>query len=189
MALLSLTEGCGVIILMVFTLQSHGFHRRVWCHNPHGFYTSKSWLSLKKVGFGPHRAYWRTIWKLKMLPKIRVFSWRVGHNILPTYDDISRIRQNFSKNSPRCKNREETLIHALKDCPSALAILTFGGLDNRLIEGSYEWCIDWLEDVLRALDVKATADFFTLLWNCWNNRNNWAFNGKDDEARVVWERA
>lgn len=27
---------------------------RVWCHNPHGFYTSKSaysWLSLKRIGF------------------------------------------------------------------------------------------------------------------------------------------
>lgn len=68
-------------------------------------------------------------------------------------------------------------------------ILTFGGLNNRLIEGSYDRCIDWLEDVLRELDVKAAADFFTLLWNCWNNRNKLVFNGKDDEARVVWERA
>ncbi|MBA0756573.1 hypothetical protein Gogos_022225 [Gossypium gossypioides] len=111
--------------------------RRVWCHNPYGFYTSKSaysWLSLKKIG---------------------------------------------------CKNREETLIHALKDCPVAHEILTFGGLNNRLIEGSYDRCIDWLEDVLRELDVKAAADFFTLLWNCWNNRNKLVFNGKDDEARVI----
>ncbi|MFQ6662104.1 hypothetical protein Gotur_030024 [Gossypium turneri] len=101
-----LTEGCGVIILMVFTVQ-------------------------------------------------------VGLFLAFPQED-----RNFSKICPRCKNREETLIHALKDCPLAHEILTFGGLNNRLIEGSYDRCIDWLEDVLRELDVKATADFFTLLWNC-----------------------
>ncbi|MBA0669470.1 hypothetical protein Goklo_000133 [Gossypium klotzschianum] len=61
---------------------------------------------------------------------------------------------------PRCEAKEETFIHGLKDCPSARAILTFGGLDNRLIEGNYSWCIDWLEDILR-----------------------------EDDARGVWERA
>lgn len=95
-----------------------------------------------------------------MLPKIKVFSWRVGHEILRTYNKISLCRQNFVMKCPRCEAKEETFIHALKDCPSARAILTFGGLDNRLIEGNYSWCIDWLEDILRVMDLKAAADFF-----------------------------
>ncbi|KAH1105744.1 hypothetical protein J1N35_009512 [Gossypium stocksii] len=60
---------------------------RTWLHNPHDAYTSKStysWLSLKRIGFGPHRLYWKIIWKLKMLPNVKVFSWRIGHDILPT---------------------------------------------------------------------------------------------------------
>ncbi|KAK5803618.1 hypothetical protein PVK06_031266 [Gossypium arboreum] len=60
-----------------------------------------------------------------------------------------------------------------------------GGLNNRLLEGRYERCIDWLEDALRKLDSKAVADFFTLLWNCWNNRNKLVFQGKEDPARVL----
>ncbi|KAH1107515.1 hypothetical protein J1N35_011283 [Gossypium stocksii] len=28
-----------------------------------------------------------------------------------------------------------------------------------------------------------------LLWNCWNNRNNFIFRGKEEEATVIWERA
>ncbi|KAG8483530.1 hypothetical protein CXB51_023272 [Gossypium anomalum] len=57
-------------------------------------------------------------------------------------------------------------------------------LNNRLLEGRYERCIDWLEDALRELDSKAVADFFTLLWNCWNNRNKLVFQGKEDPTRV-----
>ncbi|XP_017604153.1 uncharacterized mitochondrial protein AtMg00310-like [Gossypium arboreum] len=67
---------------------------RVWMQNPHGIYLAKSaysWLLLKKIGFGPHRIFWRTLWKLQMLPKIKIFSWRIDYNILPTFDNIARI--------------------------------------------------------------------------------------------------
>ncbi|MBA0587244.1 hypothetical protein Gorai_000376 [Gossypium raimondii] len=80
-----------------------------------------------------------------------------------TYDNIARICHNSSNVCPRCKNREETLIHGMKDYPMTREILALGGLNNRLLDGSYERCIDWLEDVLRKLDDKAAADFFTLL--------------------------
>ncbi|KAK5825298.1 hypothetical protein PVK06_020113 [Gossypium arboreum] len=58
-----------------------------------------------------------------------------------------------------------------------------------LIDGNYDHCIDWLEDVLRELDNKATTDFFTQLWNCWNDRNKMVFQGKMDATLVVCERA
>ncbi|MBA0575584.1 hypothetical protein Golob_024321, partial [Gossypium lobatum] len=76
---------------------------RLWLQNPHGIYITKSaylWMILKKVGFGPHRFLWRAIWKLKMIPKIKIFSWRISHNILPTYDNIARIRQGVNNACP-----------------------------------------------------------------------------------------
>ncbi|KAL1172613.1 hypothetical protein V6Z11_A05G360000 [Gossypium hirsutum] len=165
---------------------------RTWIQNPHGIYTTKSaysWMILKKVGFGPYRFFWRSIWKLKMLPKIKIFSWRIGHNILPTFDNIARIRHGFNNTCPRCQSREETLIHAMKDCSKAREVLVAGGLNNRLLDGDYIDCIDWLEDVFREFDNKAVADFLTLLWNSWNDRNNMVFNGKMDAAVMIWERA
>ncbi|MBA0856190.1 hypothetical protein Goshw_024487, partial [Gossypium schwendimanii] len=68
--------------------------RVVWFHNHYGFYYSKSaysWLILKQVGFGPHRFLWKAFWKLKTLPKIRVFIWQVGHEILLTNAKIASI--------------------------------------------------------------------------------------------------
>ncbi|MBA0781904.1 hypothetical protein Gotri_002785 [Gossypium trilobum] len=42
---------------------------------------------------------------------------------------------------------------------------------------------------MRLLDKKAMEDLITILWNSWNNRNNVIFRGKEEETRVVWERA
>ncbi|KAG8488392.1 hypothetical protein CXB51_016552 [Gossypium anomalum] len=100
-----------------------------------------------KVGYGPHRFFWRSIWKLK----------------------------DFNKDCPRSRASNETLIHAFKDCPTAREILVLGGLNNKLLEGSFSKCIDWIEDVMRVLDNKAVSDFVTTLWNSWNNRNNFLF--------------
>ncbi|KAH1114203.1 hypothetical protein J1N35_007581 [Gossypium stocksii] len=42
---------------------------------------------------------------------------------------------------------------------------------------------------MRLLDKKVVVDFITTLWNSWNNRNNYVFRGKEEEARVIWDRA
>lgn len=41
---------------------------------------------------------------------------------------------------------------------------------------------------MRVLDQKVAFNFVTTLWNSWNNRNNFIFQGKEEEAGVVWER-
>ncbi|KAH1033459.1 hypothetical protein J1N35_045633 [Gossypium stocksii] len=146
----------------------------LWFHNSLGDYTSKSaysWLLLKEIGFGPHRIFWRVIWKLDTLPKIRVFTWLVGNEILPTNVKIASIHHGFCQTCPRCGAEYETLVHDLKNCPSSKATLMLGGLDSSVLSKEHDRCIDWLEDMLRILDKKAMADFITILWYCWNNRN------------------
>ncbi|MBA0555536.1 hypothetical protein Golob_025708, partial [Gossypium lobatum] len=90
---------------------------------------------------------------------------------------------NSIKNDPHC------LVHALKDYPTTRAILTLGGLDGRPLNKDYLYYIDWLEDVMRILDKKVVEDFIMMLWNSWNNRNNFVFCGKEDKAWVIWDRA
>ncbi|MBA0861880.1 hypothetical protein Goshw_002073 [Gossypium schwendimanii] len=135
-----------------------------WFHNPHGVFYLKSaysWLILKEIGLGPHRIFWRIIWRLKTLPKICIFCWRLGHNILPTYEKISSFRSGFNDTCPRCGKEKETLIHTLKDCPMAHKVLEFGGLDNKLLDGNYLRRVDWIEGAVRILDIKALSDFIT----------------------------
>ncbi|MBA0804239.1 hypothetical protein Gohar_003836, partial [Gossypium harknessii] len=87
--------------------------KTVWFHNPHGYYTLKSvysWLLLKEMGFGPHRFFWKALWKLDTLPKVRVFTWRVGHDILPTNVKIASIRHDFDQGCPKGKEEEAQII-------------------------------------------------------------------------------
>ncbi|KAG8497033.1 hypothetical protein CXB51_008257 [Gossypium anomalum] len=130
---------------------------RIWFHNPLGYYSTKStysWLTLKHVGFGPHRIFWRLTWKLQTLPKIRIFCWSLGHDILPTYEKISGIRREVNGTYPRCEIDKETLIHAMKYCPRARAVLFYGSLNNKVLEGTYNRCVDCTEDVARTLGKK-----------------------------------
>ncbi|KAL1062147.1 hypothetical protein V6Z11_D13G062700 [Gossypium hirsutum] len=136
----------------------------VWFHNKFRSYSSKSgysWLILKKMGYSPHRLFWRTIWKLHVLSKIRIFAWKVNHNLLPTNVKMALIFQGSDWVCHRCGLEDETIIHALRDCPKARVVLSFSELDGRLLDFSYESCIDLLEDATRLLDLKDDA---RLIW-------------------------
>ncbi|MBA0867739.1 hypothetical protein Goshw_003518 [Gossypium schwendimanii] len=164
----------------------------IWFHNPLGYYSTKSaysWMTIKHVGFGPHRFFWRIIWKLHIIPRIKIFCWRIGHDILPTYENISKIMREFNCMCSRCGSKEETLIHALKDYARAKAVLIHGGFDNTLIKGRFGRCMDWIKKVAHSLDKKALSDFFIVLWNIWNSRNNKVFRDTEEDAKVIWDRA
>ncbi|KAL1183027.1 hypothetical protein V6Z11_A02G153800 [Gossypium hirsutum] len=78
----------------------------------------------------------------------------------------------MSSTCPRCGLDRENLLHAMRDCPKAKAVL----------------CVDWLEAVARTLDKKAFSNFITVLWNIWNSRNNKVFQDAEEEATVTWDR-
>ncbi|MBA0568743.1 hypothetical protein Golob_006213 [Gossypium lobatum] len=50
--------------------------------------------------------------------------------------------------------RNETIIHALRDCPKAQAILSFGGLDGCLLNYPYESCLIGLKTLLTYLILR-----------------------------------
>lgn len=132
--------------------------KRIWYHSHNGIYSTKtgySWLILKKIGYGPHRCFWRIIWKLKLHPKVRIFLWRVGHNLLPTNVKIKNLKSDHNSSYPRCNSSDETLIHALRDCIKSKVVLMNGGFDDRLLNSDWQEGIDWLEEVTRSLDKKA----------------------------------
>ncbi|MBA0679788.1 hypothetical protein Goari_011537, partial [Gossypium aridum] len=104
---------------------------------------------------------------------------------LPTLFNGSNDSMSFKSDCPRCGASVETLIHPLKDCPTARATLTIGGLNGRLLDKDHLCCTNWIEDVMHLLDKKAVIDFITMLWHSWSNRNNYVFRGNEDEAQIV----
>ncbi|KAH1113938.1 hypothetical protein J1N35_007316 [Gossypium stocksii] len=174
----------------ISVLQNGPSDRIFWFHNTHGSYTTKSsysWMLLNKVGYGPHCFFSKFIWKLKILPKTRVFAWRIGHGLLHTNVKLSSIKTHVDPVCSICRNGDETPLHALRDCPKACEVLIPSGFNNRLLTNSYEFCINWVEDSMRILDKMAFKDFISTLWNIWNSRNNAIFRGKEEDLYGIWE--
>ncbi|MBA0700675.1 hypothetical protein Goari_027448 [Gossypium aridum] len=132
-------------------------------------------MLLNRVGYELHCYFWKFIWKLKILPKILVFAWRIVHGLLPTNAKLSSIKSHVGPVCLRCRNENETLLHALRDYPKAHEVLIAGSLGNLSLTNSYDFCIDWVKDSMRILDKKAFEDFISTLWNIWNSRNNAIF--------------
>ncbi|KAL1145041.1 hypothetical protein V6Z11_A11G271400 [Gossypium hirsutum] len=109
--------------------------------------------------------------------------------MLPTYEKISGIQREVNGIFRRCGSDKKTLFHAIRDFPRARAVLVLGGLNNKVLEGTYSGCVDWIEDMARTLDKKVLSNFITVLWNIWNNQNNRIFCDKEEEAMVTWGRA
>lgn len=128
------------------------------------------------------------MWKLKLPPKVRIFLWRVSHNLLPTSSKIAALNPLTSSLCPKCGEADETLTYALCDCPKARNVLVHGGIDGRILSSGWTTGVDWIESMMRLLDKPAFECFVMVFWNIWNARNNMVFKGSMDEPRVVWDR-
>lgn len=71
-----------------------------------------------------------------------MFSWRVGHGILPKNEKIKAVVHLHNKSCLRCGAVNELLIHALKDCPKAHAVLSYGAIDGRILNFKSNYNID-----------------------------------------------
>jgi hypothetical protein len=62
---------------------------------------------------------WKSLWKLQVLPKIRVFWWRVLRGILP--DNVTLCRRHIKelRRCEVCLHSEENLMHSLIICSHA----------------------------------------------------------------------
>jgi hypothetical protein len=56
---------------------------------------------------------WKSLWKLKVVPKVRVFWWRVMRGIMPDFSTLTRRHVRDNSTCSICKSAPEMLLHAL----------------------------------------------------------------------------
>ncbi|KAK7260532.1 hypothetical protein RIF29_26655 [Crotalaria pallida] len=59
---------------------------------------------------------WKALWSLKVHEKVKIFWWRVLHNILPTKDNLLRKKLDIQPGCSRCEEGIETSFHCFWDC-------------------------------------------------------------------------
>lgn len=69
----------------------------IWGPSPSGYFTisSDSWLSQSSKPPHSNASFLHKIWKLKLPPKVKIFSWILFRNRLKTRDTLSRYNLNI----------------------------------------------------------------------------------------------
>ena len=125
---------------------------------------------------------WRLNWKLEVVPKVRVFWWRVLKGIMPDFSTLSRRHVKEESICGICKAATETLLHALTECPHAKLFWTalkdvFKVKLPRLHPGT--WSADILVEPWFTGREKAIVT--TVMYTIWSSRNNWVHGGRGYE--------
>ncbi|KAK9033435.1 hypothetical protein V6N11_018468 [Hibiscus sabdariffa] len=110
---------------------------------------------------------------LPTLPKVRIFSWRLGHDCLPTGSRVATAGLGLGL-CPFCPTTVETSLHAFRDCPDASEALHLCGFPSLVTASLTTSILDWLVEAARSLSREDFAKLLLVLWNLWNRQNLWA---------------
>ncbi|KAE8679239.1 protein AIG1-like isoform X3 [Hibiscus syriacus] len=107
----------------------------LWSHHSSGFYSAKSgynWLKIQSCPTLIVEGIWNVVAKANVLPKIRIFGWRLCHEALPAGSKLKQANLGDGI-CPLCNQELESVLHAIKDCPISKMVLSMSGLpqENR----------------------------------------------------------
>ncbi|KAK8672071.1 hypothetical protein V6N13_110446 [Hibiscus sabdariffa] len=165
--------------------------RIIWGQQSSGTYSTRSghnWLIRRASDHRVESPLWKSLAKLKVLPKIRIFGWRLGQEALPVGQ---RVRAAFLGEGlcKMCGNCIESALHAVRECITVQEVLRESSLDKFLPQGPFRSCMEWLEVCSTVLDMEQFTFLLVLVWNVWNRRNRWTHSNQMIPARLVSEYA
>ena len=122
---------------------------------------------------------WRALWKLKVMPKIRIFWWRVLKGILPRHAELHRRHMKELSQCPICGHEEESLYHAFISCDHAKKFwVEAQNFFQFKLPNLHP--VTWREDILdsQILSKKVSAIVVSVMWSIWSIRNKFT-HGED----------
>ena len=92
--------------------------------------------------------------------------WRVGARCLPTRDLLRQRRIEVSDVCPLCQLEKESIFHVLVDCSFARSCWRLSSIG--FVRGNVSNLLDWLNLLLRQIEVKDISLVFMICWAIWN---------------------
>ncbi|KMT03039.1 hypothetical protein BVRB_8g196010 [Beta vulgaris subsp. vulgaris] len=151
-----------------------------WWPTSDGIYTVRSGYWLGRMGKlrtwelfhgDGDRDIWSLVWKVDGPPKLRHFLWRACKGSLGTMSVLYRRHIRSSSRCPVCGVVDETIMHTLFECKSAVDIWRQWEMSSVLVAaptGSFAQRFMWLA---AKLDTTQLASFASLVWAAWFCRN------------------
>ena len=123
---------------------------------------------------GSEKQLWTALWKLKVIPRVRVFWWRVLRGILPDYATLHYRHSRTTSLCDLCKAMNEDLMHALVLCSHAKAFWTAAkevlGIKLPRLH-PHTWARDLVVDTM--FSDSERCKIITIMYSIWTSRNKW----------------
>ncbi|KAF7815391.1 reverse transcriptase [Senna tora] len=168
-----------------------------WAFSRNGEYTVKSGyiemkrsfdarMSTAKAGLSLQvpSSLWPSIWKIKALPKVKHFLWRLCTNSLPLKENLFKRRCNLSSLCPICELEPETPEHLLFFCSWARAVWLSSSLSCRFDRSRLKRVDLWLAEVFGGVvggDESVFALVASICWFIWKGRYFFVFEKKTSD--------
>jgi hypothetical protein len=152
-----------------------------WFSDSRGVFTVKSaykvYVKQRDAGLdtssggGEEKSFWKQLWDLPCLPKVKQFIWRLTHNSLPLRTKLAHRGIRCDTLCVCCKRVDEDGAHVFLKCKEtreAWRVLGMEVLCDRM--AVYEHAGAVVEEILKADDHQKILAC-CLLWRCWIRRN------------------
>lgn len=99
-----------------------GNDKIIWNGTSNGKFSIASAYSILFNNHGCADSSWNFIWKLPTPPKLKIFSWLLYNGKLLTNMERRKRSLTCDDTCPICKQKQESTLHLLRDCPKAMLI-------------------------------------------------------------------
>lgn len=132
---------------------------------------------------------WKAIWGLRIPNKVKLFTRRACHNLLPTKANLFKRKVVQEPSCPCCGREEETLLHALWSCPASQDVWgdnlsCFHKCSSNLTSFDH-----LLEYSLQRFSCEKVELLTVVARKVWLRRNSWIFEGFFQPPKKIWEEA
>ena len=172
----------------------------VWLYNRRGVYTVRFGYHLARQVLrvesrveasnrGGWQLAWRALWKLKLMGKIKIFSWRACHDVLPTRVNLAKRKIISDTLCHYCKSVPEDTLHVIRGCGAAQDVWA-GSLN--VLQKFQTNHVDFLQLFEALVDKLSTIEmklFLVQVWLIWNQRNVLVYGGQMKNSGWLTKRA
>lgn len=161
-------------ILKIPIANNGGFDKLIWNETHDGCFNVKlahflarQLLSKPCPSRVDRRATWHSLWSSSLVPRIKIFIWKILHNIFPCalrgmeVNSICRV----------CGDFEESSEHVLLSCVFTKAVWSMIHPSFSDYISSLTGVISWFDIIDHAVQNNILNIVGCTLWNIWKNRN------------------
>ncbi|KAJ4811131.1 RNA-directed DNA polymerase (reverse transcriptase)-related family protein [Rhynchospora pubera] len=135
-----------------------------------------------------HQGMWERIWHCKnILPKIKIFLWRLINRGLPLAVNMHKRFQNFSPQCQRCHEENEFEMHCMFFCHTSRQVWFGSQLGIRTHELPLDISMA-MQQIFEMLNEDAIQIFSNTIWEIWKERNKTVIEQKEFKVNEVLQR-